>query len=164
MKQTSKGFTLIELLVVIAIIGILSAVVLASLNTARNNAAAAKAKQEILTIAKAAEAARFSSNSPYLYSITGSGCTRCQTNQIVALRTALTNISTVSGVFQGIENISLDPWGNVYLLDENEGEGGSTNCTRDTLTASNGTISVSYKFEYGSEYCLAHPVGVAGFQ
>ena len=35
MKKTPRGFTLIELLVVIAIIGILSSVVLASLNTSR---------------------------------------------------------------------------------------------------------------------------------
>ena len=53
--KADRGFTLIELLVVIAIIGILSSVVLASLNTARNRGADAAIKSNLANARSEAE-------------------------------------------------------------------------------------------------------------
>lgn len=53
--QAEKGFTLIELLVVIAIIGVLSAVVLASLSTARSKGNDAAIQANLSTIQVQAE-------------------------------------------------------------------------------------------------------------
>lgn len=54
-NNSNRGFTLIELLVVIAIIGILSSVVLASLNTARGKGADAAAKSNLNNMRAQAE-------------------------------------------------------------------------------------------------------------
>ncbi len=50
MMKKNKGFTLIELLVVIAIIGILSSVILASLNNARDKGKDASVKSQLASM------------------------------------------------------------------------------------------------------------------
>lgn len=62
--KSSKGFTLIELLVVIAIIGILSSVVLASLNSARVKGRDAKRVSDLSQVKLALEL-YFDSNRQY---------------------------------------------------------------------------------------------------
>lgn len=67
--KKNKGFTLIELLVVIAIIGILSSVVLASLNSAREKSRDAKRVSDIKQLQLALEL-YFDSNGEYPAALT----------------------------------------------------------------------------------------------
>lgn len=62
--KSEKGFTLIELLVVIAIIGILSSVVLASMNSARKKARDARRQADLKSLQLALES-YYDTNSAY---------------------------------------------------------------------------------------------------
>ena len=64
MYKKNNGFTLIELLVVIAIIGILSSIVLASLNTSRGKGNDAKVKAQLSGLRSSAEV-YYDSNGDY---------------------------------------------------------------------------------------------------
>lgn len=72
MNKKTRGFTLIELLVVIAIIGILSSVVLASLNSARNKGSDAKIKAQLSGARAAAEVYYDNNSNTYGAAVAGS--------------------------------------------------------------------------------------------
>ena len=99
MRSNQKGFTLIELLVVIAIIGILSSVVLASLNTAREKARDVRRIADINSIQLALEL-YFDENDSYpIYD----GTATSTKNGLDALETAY------------MSSVPADPLGTLYL-------------------------------------------------
>ena len=90
MIKTNKGFTLIELLVVIAIIGILSSVVLASLNTARTKGSDAAVKSNLNGVRSQAELSYDSNGNSYANVCSDSTVT----NAMNAARSAAGNTAT----------------------------------------------------------------------
>jgi type IV pilus assembly protein PilA len=105
MKKTylQKGFTLIELLVVIAIIGILSSVILASLNRARDKGADAAIKANLAGI---------KAQAGIIYDNTLSFATVCSETTVQAALTAaktaggITNLNTDNGVAGAADTVT----------------------------------------------------------
>mgnify|MGYP001616556751 CR=1 FL=1 len=169
-----SGFTLVELLVVISIISLLSSIVFASVNSARNKARYARARAELNQFVKTAAIAQ-GEVGKRLQDITGSGCSDCvcrnRDNRNISVTdscytqwlNALTRIQQATGgAVQGLDQMTRDPWGSPYTLDENEREGGATDCRLDTIRSNgpNGIREDESCTGVGDDACFLIPHAV----
>lgn len=144
-RNKQRGFTIVELLIVIVVIAIVAAIVIVAYQGTQARAQQSKISNDLRDFEKAIHMAR-TQTGQVLGSITGSfgtasGCiSHASGTDLAALpktdncwvmyASALDKISIASGVnIRGL----VDPWGRPYYLDENEYEGGPTNCTKDHL-------------------------------
>jgi prepilin-type N-terminal cleavage/methylation domain-containing protein len=131
----NRGFTIVELLIVIVVIGILAAITVVAFNGIQDRARLTKVQSDTALIVKAVTAARTLTGQT-MRDITGSGATAAgcvlePTGVDLAMldkeasdcwtsyRAALQALQDASGVtVTGL----VDPWGQPYYIDENEGE------------------------------------------
>ena len=108
-----NGFTLIELLVVIAIIGILSSIVLASLNSARDKGANAAVKADLNGIRSQAEIVYDNGGQTY--------ATVCDNANVIAAVTGAITVGGDTGTVATRCNDSASAWAANALLKTPEG-------------------------------------------
>jgi len=146
MLKKGNGFTIIELLIVIVVIGILALLSLNTLSGVQEDAKTSKAQSDIGKLSSSLAFAKVASGQT-LIEITSNNCSEC------ACRTALigaelprthpcwTDYELLLGQIElaGGEPLTDfyggDAWGSPYMLDQNEGEFGPTDCRPDLISS-----------------------------
>lgn len=133
-KNKQTGFTIVELLIVIVVIGILAAITIVAYNGVQERARVQKANADLNSLVKAIHIGRLNVDKT-LFGITGSGCTQCAGTQ-AAYDQALDRIGAAANT--NLSSLKAgDPWGNRYVIDENEGEQSTNICRQDGLSVTN---------------------------
>jgi prepilin-type N-terminal cleavage/methylation domain-containing protein len=138
LRNEKTGFTLIELLVVVAIIGIISSIVLGSIKTARDKALKARAISDMRQIINAIIIAQGEQNHSLYTFAPAANCMQCYCVQMHSAactnrwENALAQIeAATNGIVTGLSKFKYNPWGQVYLIDANQGEPGFDCATVD---------------------------------
>lgn len=158
------AFTLVELLVVITIIGVLSLVIAFAIRQTSLNAKIARKDADLKSILTAIESKR-AENVKVLKDITVSdnsvddclynGHTPQDATCAARMNTTYTNL--------GFNKAQIDPWGNIYMIDENEMDpkyGVSSNnlCFKhdELFSINHGNINVPFYICSESEVGIVH--------
>lgn len=142
--KNKKGFTLIELLVVISIIGVLSSIVMVSLNDTRKRAKIATAQNMVAQLHKIIlinyQESGGTSPAPANTDI-GTGCAYWGPGTVVGI---INNDGDRYADWLGpyLSEVPKDPWGNCYSIDGvvNEGCPGDPNGSKICSAGPNGSF------------------------